>query len=250
VGDSRGLSAGDAGRDTLQGAVGIDLLIGDNDVPDGTAEAAAADSLNGGAMTDDLRGDNVAAHGNAAGKDTLTDTSGSNHMVGDNYGFIASAAQADVITGGSSGADVIIGDNWSAGSAYAAGNDTIRSGGAPAGSSEQLVGDNRVSGTESHGGGNDSITAGNGNDLIVGDSLGSPTGEARGGGDDTINGGGGNDGVIGDNWGFITMIGGGMDTLNGAAGDDSLVGGPSRDSCAGSTGTDTATTCEAITGVP
>ena len=119
-----------------------------------------------------------------------------------------------------------------------------------ASSSGGTVGDNTINGTagddpalRSYGGadvinglggndfieggyGNDQLNGGDGNDSIVGDYVGSETGN-----DDIINGGSGNDQLYGT---------GGNDTLDGGSGDDLLGGGGGNDSLDGGIGTDIA----------
>jgi Ca2+-binding RTX toxin-like protein len=81
------------------------------------------------------------------------------------------------------------------------------------------------------GGGNDTVFAGAGKDSASG-----------GGNRDTVHGQGGGDTVTGD---F------GRDFLFGGSGNDSLDGGPGvKDRCQGNSGTDTATNCEVVFGVP
>ena len=79
-------------------------------------------------------------------------------------------------------------------------------------------------------GGNDSIQGLGGNDIICG-----------GPGNDRILGGDGNDQLFGE---------AGNDQLFGGPGNDALNGGTEADQCHGETGTDSASACESITGLP
>jgi hypothetical protein len=98
-----------------------------------------------------------------------------------------------------------------------------------------LVGDSGIFdlGTIGGDGGNDVVIAGPENDILLGDHSpveGSPTGES------------GNDVLLADD---------GHDDLVGDSRSDALVAsGDGADSCGGGTGTDTATLCESVTGVP
>jgi len=87
-----------------------------------------------------------------------------------------------------------------------------------------------------------------GNNLILG-SAGTDTIRGRRG-SDCIVGGGGDDVLNGDQDDDVLVGGPGNDTLNGDQQNDTLNGGPDTDTCAGGAGTDTATTCETISGVP
>jgi Ca2+-binding RTX toxin-like protein len=112
-------------------------------------------------------------------------------------------------------------------------------------------------------GGNDLVLGGSGNDFLVGDTgifdLGTISGD---GGNDVLSGGPGDDPVLGDHSPVEGAPPGeaGNDVLLGGDGNDDLVGdsrsdalepnGDGVDSCEGGAGTDTATLCESITGVP
>lgn len=97
-----------------------------------------------------------------------------------------------------------------------------------------------------HGGaGNDSLTGGNANDVLVGDvgndvlNAGAGNNKMSGGsGDDHLTAGAGNDVIAGDA-GNDTLVGGeGNNTLNGGLGDDSLESGAGNDSLIGDVGND------------
>ena len=110
------------------------------------------------------------------------------------------------------------------------------------------------------GAGNDTVTGGSSDDVLVGDSSNGPGNEA---GNDRLVGNGGNDRVFGDNVDLesTTTAGpaGGDDFLDGGVGDDTLRagprndqldGGPNTDDCDGESGVDSASDCEITAGVP
>ncbi len=70
------------------------------------------------------------------------------------------------------------------------------------------------------------------------------------GGDDTVCGGDGNDRLAGGDGNDRLFGDAGSDALFGGNGNDALNGGPQSDQCNGEAGTDTASTCEVITGLP
>ncbi|MCA1727462.1 MAG: hypothetical protein LC722_07375 [Actinobacteria bacterium] len=95
---------------------------------------------------------------------------------------------------------------------------------------------------------------------MIGDNAANQVTEA---GDDRLEGGGGADTLFGDNVALdettlVGTVGGaddlsgneGEDTLRAGPGDDRLDGGPEFDRCAGDGGTDAATECEQVTGIP
>ena len=70
------------------------------------------------------------------------------------------------------------------------------------------------------------------------------------GGDDLICGGDGNDRLLGGDGNDRLFGDAGSDQLYGGDGNDALTGGPQADQCNGEAGTDTASACEVITGLP
>jgi Ca2+-binding RTX toxin-like protein len=130
------------------------------------------------------------------------------------------------------GDDGASGDSLGANGAPGRGGNDLVLGGA---GDDFLVGDSGIFdlGTIGGDGGNDVVIAGPENDILLGDHSpveGSPTGES------------GNDVLLADD---------GHDDLVGDSRSDALVAsGDGADSCGGGTGTDTATLCESITGVP
>ena len=70
------------------------------------------------------------------------------------------------------------------------------------------------------------------------------------GGDDTICGGDGNDRILGGDGNDRLFGDAGSDQLFGGNGNDALNGGTEADQCHGEAGTDSAATCEVITGLP
>jgi Ca2+-binding RTX toxin-like protein len=110
------------------------------------------------------------------------------------------------------------------------------------------------------GAGNDAITGGSSNELLVGDSSNGPGNDA---GNDRLVGNGGNDLLFGDNVNLDSnaTVGpaGGNDVLDGGVGDDtlkagprndSLDGGPNTDDCDGERDIDTTSNCETTADVP
>ncbi|HJV08136.1 MAG TPA: hypothetical protein VJ653_00575 [Acidimicrobiales bacterium] len=96
--------------------------------------------------------------------------------------------------------------------------------------------------------GPDTLTGTAGPDVIVG---GGGNDSINGlGGDDTICGGAGNDRLVGGEGNDRLFGDAGGDQLIGDNGNDALDGGTEPDQCFGGNGTDTATTCESIVGVP
>ena len=203
---------GGPGNDTLYTGSGNDIAIGDTGYVVRTA-ASVAESVT---TTDADKG----------GNDTVTAASGANVILG--------GVGNDTITAGA-GNDVILGDNGLVGlgasglgdekynvatSDYAYGGvDTI-----DAGDGNNIV----LAGS----GGDASVTAGIGWDLILGDNgrvvrnasyvpllIESLTGDTNGGNDQLIDGGSGHDTLIGGN---------GNDTIRGSAGNDIVIGDNGR----------------------
>jgi Ca2+-binding RTX toxin-like protein len=261
VGDGDNLVLGGVGADDISGGAGMDLAIGDNGeavfdattykltsvtttdslgegdtivLGDGVNYAiggAGGDAIATGSGDDTVLGDNGRALYTAAGVVTLFETS--DHATGADDTIIGGAGMNLVAGGFGSdqittlgGNDDVLGDNgmfvFSSGlltraettdaDKATAGNDTIDAG----------DGNNVVLGGLEH----DHITTGSGLDVVIGDN-GAATYQAGGviqsvvtldplhAGNDYISSGAANDVVIG---------GGGMDTILGGAGDDVLLG--------------------------
>jgi Ca2+-binding RTX toxin-like protein len=262
AGGGRNIVSGGFGGDSIGTLGGDDLIIGDNGRFSFTAgvltEAVTTDtdaSTGGNDIVTAGDGHNVVLGG--VGADAVTSGTGNDLVLGDNgralftsAGVITLFETSDPANGGSDtiaagegrnmvsgggggdsigtlgGDDLIIGDNgrfaFTAGvlteavttdtTATTGGNDTITAG----------DGHNVVLG----GVGNDAITTGGGDDVVIGDNgtarfepsgqrLSFETGDAALAGDDTVDAGGGNDIVLG---------GMGADTVQGGAGNDILLG--------------------------
>ena len=135
----------------------------------------------------------------------ITGTSGDDLIIGDNMANNLDGGAGDDYLFGGTGADSLLG---------AAGNDLL-DGGADA---DYLDG----------GSGNDTLKGADGDDTLIG-AAGDDTLEGEAGAD-TLNGGSGSDTLIG---------GAGADTLDGGAGDDLLQGGTGADTLKGGAGDDT-----------
>ena len=137
---------------------------------------------------------------------------------------LVGTAGVDVLTG-TPGDDVIVAGDGRDWIAAGGGNDTICTGAAR----DVIRG----------GAGNDTVSAGPGRDILLGAV-----------GKDTLSGSTGGDILVGGT-GDDTLLGArGDDTLLGARGNDRLSGGGHTDSCRGGTGSDRATSCESILGIP
>ena len=247
-GEGNNIVIGGPAGDTLSTGSGSDIVIGDSGYV----------VRNAGSVAERIYASYLPGTGDydAGGNDTITIAGGANNVIG--------GVGNDTITTGT-GLDVILGDNGTIGlgdtalgdekynvvtSDYAnGGTDTINAG----------DGNNIVLG----GSYSDSITTGNGWDLILGDNgkvvrgsdyvpsvIESLTGDIYGGndalidggegddtiiggnGDDTIRGGNGDDLLIGDNGravpgeaSSIDVASGGSDTIDGGAGRDRIIGG-------------------------
>lgn len=106
--------------------------------------------------------------------------------------------------------------------AAGAGNDTLVG---------DLGSDNGWSGAD------DTLLAGDGDDVVWGDNSGETSGTSWGG-DDTLAGGGGNDTLYGGSGNDVVAGGDGLDRVLGGAGDDALWGGRGSDTVEGGSGND------------
>jgi len=254
---------GDDDNDTVIGGFGSDILRGGNDndnLVGGTLFEpvfdASADTLFGEAGDDTLFGDNLAfAPGNVGGNDRVEGGSGddvlygqvgmdliiggsgddqmlggdgNDSIIGGNrtlQPFMLAEVGADEIDGGA-GNDRIIGDSGSVSPLFPAsivgGNDTITGG----------DGDDLIYGML----GNDSIDAGAGADQVYGQAgsdtiVGGDDADRLYGGDasDAIDGGAGNDLVFGQSGNDILLGGNGNDLVRGGIGRDWLSGDAGND---------------------
>lgn len=241
-GTGKAILFGGAAGDFLYGNVSDDILIGDDgqvSFDNGVLTRFASLGSVGGSDAIVAGGGNNFVIGGAGG-DTITALGGSDTALGDNgsvdytaAGVITQAQSQDSGTGGDDSIDAGEGDNIIVGGF---GADTLTSGAG----NDKLIGDNGFitytagivaqfssSDTSATTGGIDSITAGDGDNLILGGLAG-----------DTISAGVGNDLVIGDNGeanydaaGVITAVTttqislGGDDTINAGGGDNIILGG-------------------------
>ncbi len=257
--------AGGEGEDNILGRDGNDRVVGDKARFNNGIDFTAVNSLTitsfeaFGNSDDDIInggvGDDILVGG--VGQDTITGEDGNDILIGDNAivlltpVFIITTNDVDSVTfvvlggadtlSGGSGRDVLIGG---------AGGDTL-TGGADA---DVLIGDQGIytvekyetqsfvdGGGNSIGGGQDTLTGEDGNDVVLG-----------GDDQDTINGNDGDDILLGDN-GQITrdatgasdltadsnqVTKGDNDTINGGAGDDVIFGGTLVDTISGGEGDD------------
>jgi Ca2+-binding RTX toxin-like protein len=179
---------GGSGNDTINLGAGNDIANGDS----------GNDSLTGGSGNDFLAG--------SAGVDQLFGNAGDDWLIGGHYvaaGVAPLELDGDMLDGGS-GADVLLGDSWSAGAPFEegtfGGNDTLLGGDQDDFLGGQ-VGNDKLFG----GNGNDDLAGGSGHDILLGE-----------GGADALAGGDGRDVLIG---------GIDADTLDGGADDDILIAG-------------------------
>ncbi|MEJ2574639.1 MAG: calcium-binding protein [Gammaproteobacteria bacterium] len=243
---------GGAGDDTLCGSDQVDHFYGEdgNDVLEtyGGADyawgGAGNDQIFGGDQGDHLYGDDgidLVDGGTGAdyvfggaGDDHVLGGAGSDHVYGDDGNdTVEGGADNDVVDGGA-GVDQVYGDDGKD-HIYGGDGDDVLHGGA---------GDDILNGQN----GNDQVFGDDGNDSVSdsdadGDTSNDGDDTIHGGtGDDTLNGGYGNDILYGDV---------GDDKLYGLYGDDAMDGGDgTADTCAGGSGTDTATNCETVYQVP
>ena len=159
-------------------------------------------------------------------------------IVGDSFAIFDGATVSgdggdDVIDTGPGGSGfVVYADHASFGDAFGAGNDVVISRGSTA---ELIVGDSSAFWTSAPtDAGNDTISAGAGDDTVLGDNtLDDATSFGIVGGNDDLDGGDGND------------------TLRAGPANDTLDGGPGDpDDCDGEGGRDSAKRCEVLAGVP
>jgi Ca2+-binding RTX toxin-like protein len=243
---------GEAGNDTICGGDAADRVYGDDgdDVletyggDDYAFGGAGNDQIFGGTGTDRLHGDD--------GDDHVLGEAGKDYVFGDNGNdTVEGGADDDKIHGGP-GIDQVYGDDGND-ILYGDDGDDVLHGGA---------GDDNLNG----GNGNDEAYGDDGNDTLTDtDSDGDYSNDGDdtlhgGAGDDTMNGGYGNDQLYGDAgadivngyYGDDTIHGGDdNDRIYGLYGDDTMDGGNgAADFCSGGSGTDTATNCETVYGVP
>jgi Ca2+-binding RTX toxin-like protein len=203
------LDGGEGGQDTLVGGTGNDMIYGgEDDFVPGNMQAnvdGGDDSLSGGLGNDYLDGgeggDNLDG---GAGDDDLYGGSGDVYQTDGDDSLLGGISGNDTLDGGEGGADTLMGG---------AGNDSMTGG-----DDEYGVGPN---------GTNDSLAGEAGNDTM--DGGGTEFGPS---GDDTLSGGDGNDIVRGLN---------GADSLSGDAGNDVIDGGEGADNLSGGLGADTLT---------
>jgi len=249
---------GGAGDDTITALGGSDTALGDNGSVDYTPagvinQAQSQDSGTGGDDSIDAgEGDNIIIGG--FGADTLIAGAGNDKLIGDN-GFIAytagivaqfSSSDTSATTGGIDSIAAGDGDNLILGGL---GGDTISAGVG----NDLVIGDNGEANYDAAGvitavtttqislGGNDSIDAGEGDNIILG-----------GFGADTLIAGAGNDKLIGDN-GFSAYTAGivaqfcssdtsattgGIDSIAAGDGDNLILGGLGGDTISAGAGND------------
>lgn len=253
---------GGPGEDQLDGGAGDDRLTGDVRLPRGSGGSALGaddDVLHGGAGDDRLVGDSSGGFASGGGHDRLFGGIGDDGLTGDAVAFVGDATGAgdDVLDGGP-GAEFMVGDSEAfEGNAIGNGGDVLDLG---ADGGFIAIGDHRISKAPPSGGsplgaGDDLITGGSTDDLLLGDS--SAVGVPAEAGDDVINGRGGSDSVFGDNADFSVRktfgtVGGadrlagdrGYDLLRAGPGDDALDGGANTDDCDGEAGTNSSASCE------
>ena len=277
-GDGDDVLIGGGGDDTITGGDGTNYIAGDNaeltrsvytvdeDTDDPLNELAAAPVLIFETNEETLGGDDIITGGanrdivlGGSGKDTITTFDVANTADVSNGNDIVIGDNGIIIPVGSDGADIRSrtkdsGDNdvINVGNGNnivmgAAGDDTITSGSGNdyiSGDFAELTrGENgdliSFETTDQSTGGNDSISAGAGDDLILG-----------GTGADSISGGAGNDTILGD-LGIVVPVGsngpdviardgdiGGADTIEGNDGNDVILGGALGDTIASGTGND------------
>jgi Ca2+-binding RTX toxin-like protein len=259
---------GGVGEDRLAGGEGNDQLRGDIRFPRGSGMAAIGgddDVLYGGAGADRMVGDSSGEPASGGGDDLMLGGDGDDSLIGDSIAFIGDAVGAgdDMLAGGA-GFDDMIGDSeaFVQGDAIGSGGDDVLDLGADGGF--LVFGDHNISdpaGGGVIGAGDDEITGGSNDEILVGDS--STVAFAANAGSDLIDGYGGNDRVFGDNVDFFATatfgVAGGEDALTGGTGDDTLRAGPGddgldggghTDDCDGEAGADSFTKCETVTGSP
>ncbi len=219
---------GNAGDDTISGGDEVspdgDYLTGDWDCftedgydDDGPGVLGGNDTINGGNGDDTIAGDDDWWDGYGDGNDTIDGGNGEDDLWGE--------GGDDTIEGGNDD-DTIYG---------AEGDDTITDSGTAADSLVSESTDDTIygDGNDPHGWGEDTINAGEGDDLAFGDSGGCKL--TRGvcdetdGEDDVINMGSGDDVAFGN---------GGDDKIHGNDGDDELRGEEDRDRLFGDAGED------------
>jgi Ca2+-binding RTX toxin-like protein len=228
-----GTAAGDiidglGGNDRICGLDGEDVLIG----------GLGDDMLDGGRKADIITGDlldlgaaNLNGQGNDVirGGDGLRGTGGfvpSEQLYGDNFSMSGDATGGgnDRIDGGADGATRIVGDSaaGSTGFSIGGGNDILSRGGPDS----LIVGDAFSFDGDADGAGDDRISVRTGGKAI-GDSYAPGAIAAGAGGDDTIIGTNGNDfganALIGDHLGE-TVVGSGTDRISGLRGSDEIFG--------------------------
>ncbi len=220
------IALGGSGNDTITAGDGADILLGDNGVVVGADGTAAANDI---FSTDGAFGGTDSIVG-GAGNDTILGGSGGTDQSGPGLN------DGDTLAGGT-GDDVILGD-----SGYITRNATSVVERIatlfPANGGDDLITDTEGTLIALGGSGNDTITAGNGADILLGDNgvvVGADgTSQANDifstdpnfGGTDSIVGGAGNDTILGGSGG-TDQSGPGLndgDTLVGGAGDDIILG--------------------------
>jgi Ca2+-binding RTX toxin-like protein len=200
------LLLGTEGLDTLLGGKGHDFIRGDHIAATGNAATGGADFIDGGDDDDDLFGEE--------GADLLFGGAGNDFLYGDQYSRVLDPAQVysgDDYLDGEDGDDHVVGDGGSDHLFGGTGND-------------ELDGDYTDTPTERQG--DDYLAGGDGNDVLRGH-----------GGADILLGGAGMDQLVGD---FITTasVAQAADYLDGGAGNDVLAGGGRNDYLFGGSGDD------------
>ncbi len=152
-------------------------------------------------------------------------------VVGDDSYITTSIEEPDEILG-TSGPDILIGNNEDESFSSFGGNDLVRSKAGKdsvySGSGNDTVFAGTGNDTIGAGAGNDDVRAGNGNDVVW-----------AGTGRDTVFGGAGNDRIYAGGNDDVVYAGGGRDTVGGGSGDDALWTGAGNDRADGYAGNDT-----------
>lgn len=223
--------SGGAGNDVLLGAAGADTLSGD----------AGNDTLNGGAGDDTVNGgagNDTVIYGNGEGADVIDGGDGSDTLRIVEGTFGADDSVAVVLAGGiitSLNGIATVANVEAAELHLDGGNDTLTY------QTDQNVSVNLLSGAATGFAflrGVENVTAGGGNDTLLGNAA-----------TNTLGGGDGNDDVRGGFGDDVLLGGAGNDDLYGQEGDDVLEGGAGNDRIDGGVGNDTASYASAAAAV-
>lgn len=199
----------------------------------GPLPAAGNDSLTGGAGTDTIDG--------GAGDDRLDGGTGNDTVIGGlGDDTLIAGLGSDTLDGGD-GDDLLIRDGADVNDILnelngGAGNDTIRvEGGVNA--NDQIDGGDGIDTFELLPGDNRDFTI----DMVAGDASDGLTGTQEFVNIENITAGGGNDTIIGDSGANVLQGGVGDDSIAGGSGDDTLIGGTGADTIDGGAGSDVLT---------